>query len=53
MEDEVYALGIVYVFNDGSTSPVFHIPGRIANLIPVNGNNPFVGAAGVPFTGTN
>jgi len=31
MADEVYALGIVYVFKDGSTSPVFHIPGRPAD----------------------
>lgn len=29
--DEVYAFGIVYVFSDGSFSPVFHIPGRTAN----------------------
>ena len=28
MADEVYALGIVYVFKDGSESPAFHIPGR-------------------------
>jgi hypothetical protein len=28
MKDEVYALGIVYVFKDGTESPVFHIPGR-------------------------
>ena len=28
MRDEVYALGIVYVFKDGRESPVFHIPGR-------------------------
>ena len=28
MRDEVYALGIIYVFKDGSESPVFHIPGR-------------------------
>ncbi len=28
MRDEVYALGIIYVFDDGSESPVFHIPGR-------------------------
>lgn len=31
MRDEIYALGIVYVFNDGSQSPVFHIPGRPAD----------------------
>lgn len=29
--DEVYALGIVYVFKNGFYSPVFHIPGRQAN----------------------
>ena len=28
MRDEVYALGIVFMFKDGSESPVFHIPGR-------------------------
>ena len=31
MRDEVYALGIVWVFKDGTTSPVFHIPGRPKN----------------------
>lgn len=30
MRDEVYAFGIMYVFNDGKLSPVFHIPGRPA-----------------------
>lgn len=39
--DEVYSVGIVYVFNDGLESPVFHIPGRAADdatyLVP--GNN--------------
>lgn len=29
--DEVYSIGLVYVFNDGLESPVFHIPGRAAN----------------------
>jgi hypothetical protein len=28
MRDEVYAFGIVWIFNDGSVSPAFHIPGR-------------------------
>ena len=28
MRDEIYALGIVFLFDDGSESPVFHIPGR-------------------------
>ena len=30
MRDEVYALGIVYVFKNGKESPAFHIPGRPA-----------------------
>lgn len=29
--DEIYALGIVYIYSDGTLSPVFHIPGREAN----------------------
>lgn len=28
MPGEIYSLGIVYTFEDGSTSPVFHIPGK-------------------------
>ena len=40
MSDEVYALGIVYIFNDGSTSPVFHIPGRAPDV--VTGTNPLI-----------
>lgn len=32
MRDEIYSLGIVWVFKDGTTSPVFHIPGRKANI---------------------
>ena len=31
MRDEVYALGIVFTYNDGSESPVYHIPGRQKN----------------------
>lgn len=30
MRDEIYGLGIVYIFSDGRYSPVFHIPGRCA-----------------------
>ena len=37
LRDEVYAFGIVYVFNDGTESPAFHIPGRPINWDPVNG----------------
>lgn len=42
MEDEIYALGIVYVMEDGSLSPVFHIPGR--PIDDVTGTNPLIGA---------
>lgn len=42
MRDEVYAFGIIYEFKDGSESPVFHIPGRKADIDPrinlVDGN---------------
>ena len=30
VDDEVYALGIVYIMKDGTYSPAFHIPGRAA-----------------------
>ena len=39
LHDEVYALGIVYVHNDGEESPVFHIPGRAPNIIAPGGSN--------------
>jgi len=42
MEDEIYALGIVYVMEDGTFSPVFHIPGRAPDV--VTGTNPIIGA---------
>jgi hypothetical protein len=35
MGDEVYAMGIVYVFRDGFESPAFHIPGRPLNKYPI------------------
>ena len=41
MSDEIYALGIVYVFKDGSISPVFHIPGRAPDT-NITGTNPFI-----------
>ena len=44
MEDEIYALGIVYVMEDGSLSPVFHIPGRAPDV--VTGSNPIIGTSG-------
>lgn len=31
MSDEVYSLGIVYIFKDGYETPAFHIPGRESN----------------------
>lgn len=32
MRDEIYSLGIVWVFTDGSETPAFHIPGRKKNI---------------------
>lgn len=40
LSDEIYALGVVYVFKDGTTSPVFHIPGRAADT-NIKGSNFF------------
>ena len=40
MRDEVYALGIVWVFQDGSESPAYHIPGRQANRTSTGANIP-------------
>ncbi len=34
MPGEIYSFGIVYVFKDGSTSPVYHIPGKNTALDP-------------------
>ena len=31
MRDEIYAFGLVWVFKDGTESPVYHIPGRAKN----------------------
>lgn len=39
---EVKAYGIVYVFKDGTTSPVFHIPGRKADEEIVIGYNELI-----------
>lgn len=41
--DEVYALGIKWLFEDGTESPVFHIPGREKNKT----------AAGLPISDAN
>ena len=49
MRDEIYALGIVWIFKDGTESPVYHIPGREidkkadgTNMISAAGNDPNV-----------
>lgn len=39
MPGEIYSFGIVYVFKDGSLSPVYHIPGKSNNIIDTLGNN--------------
>lgn len=46
MRDEVYALGIVWVFRNGEESPVFHIPGRQANCDANGASLPFNGVPG-------
>lgn len=38
MPGEVYSFGIVYIFNDGTLSPVYHIPGRNKKDIRTNVN---------------
>lgn len=40
--DEIYALGIVYVHADGTESPVFHIPGRPADINMTGHTNPYI-----------
>lgn len=43
MKNEIIALGIVFVHNDGSESPVFHLPGRAANIPQVaTHTNPYI-----------
>ena len=34
---EIYSFGIVYVFKDGSLSPVYHIPGTHPSMVSQNG----------------
>tara|TARA_R110002167_G_scaffold6087_1_gene27710 strand:+ start:7690 stop:13344 length:5655 start_codon:yes stop_codon:yes gene_type:complete len=45
MRDEVYAFGVVWVFNDGSETPVYHIPGREKDRFP---QGQIIGSGGVP-----
>ncbi len=49
MRDEIYAFGIVWIFKDGTESPVYHIPGREidkkadgTDMIPNAGEDPNV-----------
>lgn len=37
MPGEIYSFGIVYVFDDGTTSPAYHIPGSTAPIVSVGG----------------
>jgi len=39
MPGEIYSFGIVYVFADGTQSPVYHIPGKSHNIIDTGGND--------------
>jgi len=51
MRDEVYALGIIWVFRNGKESPVFHIPGRAPDRDPFGGTFPFNGVDGADPNG--
>jgi len=42
LPDEVYALGIIYVHSDGRESPVFHIPGRPADIDMTGHTSPII-----------
>lgn len=46
LHDEIYPYGIVYIWTDGTLSPVFHIPGRpmIDNTADVYGTNVYITA---------
>ena len=46
MRDEVYALGIVWIFRNGKESPVFHIPGRAPDTSPFGNAFAFNGVDG-------
>ena len=51
MPGEIYSFGIVYVFDDGTETPVYHIPGKSHNIIDTGGNDVsdvFVFNPGVP-----
>jgi hypothetical protein len=36
---EIYSFGIVYIFEDGTQTPVYHIPGKSHNIVDTNMNN--------------
>lgn len=52
MRDEIYALGIVWVFKDGTESPVLHIPGRNAIGDPTDPNSPTGTTSSITLNGT-
>jgi len=37
MRDEVYSLGVGFELADGTETSVFHIPGRLPNIVPTTG----------------
>lgn len=47
MEDEVYSLGVVFIMDDDTESPVFHIPGRGPNTINNDYESAVIGDGGV------
>ena len=45
-DNEVIALGVVFIKEDGQETPTWHIPGRPAD-ISVTGSNPRIGSGGI------
>lgn len=52
MPDEIEALGIVFINDDYSESPSFHIPGRAKNTNPINCNDLPSSGSGASTTNT-
>ncbi len=46
--DEVYALYIAFILNDGSMSYAYHIPGRTSENIDWYGDSNYTGGSGLP-----
>lgn len=52
MPGEIYSFGIVYIFDDNTLSPVFHIPGRSPKFSSEGIFSPYVDSNNKPISGT-